>query len=412
MGNEKVNQRLLSRGNPPVNDKSDSDMEVYIRNKYEKRLYMTEGSYQAPSSTIFGSNSQPNLEQYSRQLQTLASMGFTNTSLCMQALQNSNGSIERAIELIVSRSEGKEPSRQKQINEPAYQIQLKQLGFSNTEANERAYKIANGNMEQTVSILIDAQTSRRTSQPPTPKISTPLVDLLDSNPSFQPYGAPSNNFQINQLFQLESQQNQQSIQQNFTGLQPNQIQFRNQMQQQQYFQQQMPIVQNNLQFNQKQTISQQQDPFQSFNYSPGNANFNPESTNQRNQFFPGATTQLNTGNNFDLSRPQIQLQNQLADPFQEQSMQFATAQQIIPNQSFNPTQMNSQEFLYQQEKVDFEAKKHSNQQKESILSMYKTTNAIPFQNQPQGIMNSNPFLSQIPHNQSSGMNPFGQINVF
>jgi hypothetical protein len=74
--------------------------------------------------------------------------------------------------------------------------------------------------------------------------------------------------------------------------------------------------------------------------------------------------------------------------------------------------MNSQEFLYQQEKVDFEAKKHSNQQKESILSMYKTTNAIPFQNQPQGIMNSNPFLSQIPHNQSSGINPFGQINVF
>ncbi|KAI8923503.1 putative GTPase activating protein for Arf-domain-containing protein [Entophlyctis helioformis] len=44
MGNRRVNEMLLSRGNAPrVNINSDSDMETYIRNKYDKKSYSLQG---------------------------------------------------------------------------------------------------------------------------------------------------------------------------------------------------------------------------------------------------------------------------------------------------------------------------------------------------------------------------------
>eukprot|EP00842_Homolaphlyctis_polyrhiza_P003317 jgi/Hompol1/3987/HPOL_006866-RA len=44
MGNSKVNEMLLSRGNmPSVNTNDDSQMETFIRNKYDKKFYSVYG---------------------------------------------------------------------------------------------------------------------------------------------------------------------------------------------------------------------------------------------------------------------------------------------------------------------------------------------------------------------------------
>ncbi|KAI8894055.1 putative GTPase activating protein for Arf-domain-containing protein [Globomyces pollinis-pini] len=219
MGNEKVNRKYLSKGNVShINEQNDADMEVFIRNKYERGLYSNDSIQKEHQSNVRKAYNASSDVFDERQMSTLISMGFNDRELNITALARSNGNIDNAIDFLISqkptskkpdsmvnqnqtvmRNLGKEsrvesrtqngdsgysynqaskgvfdyPKQMpvtidpKQLRHreqmyvvapplPTLQNKFEQLGFKNQEANESALRQANGDFERAVNILMDS----------------------------------------------------------------------------------------------------------------------------------------------------------------------------------------------------------------------------------------------------------------
>lgn len=340
-------------------------------------------------------------------------MGFQNQDLCLEALQKYNGSLEGAIEYILARpaqqtsskkQESKSPRPQAQ--EPEYQTQLRQLGFMNTDTNEQAYRMANGNFEQAVTLLIGAsgngrqpqyqvqqnyiqqqqqqqqnytqqnqfqqqknfiqpQQQLQTSNPKSNTINNDLLDIFGSNQQNSIIQAQNvtNNAQFqprnNQSQFVQSQMVSQGVNQwnssgksTFQNLsQSNQTQFA------------APSNINNpfSAFPDQATMNFEQQSKQEVSFHPSTYNQSKVQYNQQsfNQAVPMSAQQSN----------QNYIMQQQQNPFQAPPNQrsFVDTQTSVPG----PRYQDPQELLFQQQKLEFENKKTTEMQKDSILSMYK-----------------------------------------
>lgn len=116
-------------------------MENYIRDKYERKLFMTESNESAPLSLKSNSTDKPRANlldsdrlfefdgsndfkksdytdaNYSKQLTLLSEMGFTDSEFNYKTLKASNGNMQEALEIIVaSNQKSKRKSSERNIN--------------------------------------------------------------------------------------------------------------------------------------------------------------------------------------------------------------------------------------------------------------------------------------------------------
>ncbi|KAJ3413743.1 hypothetical protein HDV05_007646 [Chytridiales sp. JEL 0842] len=209
-GNKRVNDKYMVTNVAPPS-RHDSEMEKFIRNKYEKKLYMggngDGGSSSArASSSSSGAVTQSDLNNFAGQLRTLASMGFTDATKCVHALKQANASIDGAIEILVSGGDGGSsssapaPSRSSNTSKasPAasssqssqsnakYQgaiATLRSMGFENDAENLSALKQSNGQVEAAINVLISRQSAGVSMQSPTSRQApSPSVSFNLSKP--------------------------------------------------------------------------------------------------------------------------------------------------------------------------------------------------------------------------------------
>lgn len=93
------------------------DMEQYIRDKYERKLFMNPGS-RTPSTApmslgsaarkSFMDSARTTSNDFSTEIRQLNEMGFTNRQKCLNALESSNGNISQSIDILAA---SKSPSQ-------------------------------------------------------------------------------------------------------------------------------------------------------------------------------------------------------------------------------------------------------------------------------------------------------------
>ncbi|KNC99926.1 uncharacterized protein SPPG_05298 [Spizellomyces punctatus DAOM BR117] len=208
-GNKKANERFLAGGGPVVPSHSDYDMEMYIRNKYEKRTFESPGG----AARIQDANLARDATVYAAQLRTLAGMGFHDQARNIVALKRSNGNIDSAVELIVSLQRGdggqssaaggsKNASRsgtpgpssvrdtvhnQARNAVQAALISLQAMGFNNEEENLQALRATNGQLDAAANMLLDARNRRMSQQisaSAQPPALPPRNESIAANPNF------------------------------------------------------------------------------------------------------------------------------------------------------------------------------------------------------------------------------------
>ncbi|KAJ3281200.1 hypothetical protein HK104_000144, partial [Borealophlyctis nickersoniae] len=187
-GNLKANAKYLAGGGPPVPSESDSDMETYIRNKYEKRIYEIPGN-RSRTFTDVNSSASRDTANYASQLHALSNMGFTDVSRNLAALKRSKGAVDGAVEILVSNpgpdttparpaspmrtsslqahSQAPSPSQHQQQVQAALQTaleSLKNMGFDDEDANRGALRAAGGKMEAAANMLLDQRNKRMQGQ--------------------------------------------------------------------------------------------------------------------------------------------------------------------------------------------------------------------------------------------------------
>ena len=395
MGNDRVNLKYLSKRNPTPNVNSDSEMEEFIRNKYEKQIYSN------PLNPIQGfAQSSPAQSQYAKQITVLASMGFVNQTSCLDALRQTDGDIERAVDIIVANTpaspkRGSPPALSSRIITPAHQAQLKMLGFKNEDINERAFSAADGNIELTVTVLYDWQAAEA-------KLSQQTAKYLQSKKKY---------LETSEAQSFSQQQKSQPvISQHDPFQQPSsQLQSKPQPERQ--------LSAADELFSAFATPSQQS-PQQFSNTQ------NPQLSNQQGQQFANLKIQDYNGNdNFGSRQPQFYQQSQgfqqsqpPAAPKKQQSaaeeLFGAFAPSVIPSQSNQP--FSGQQTFNQTAQAN--ASTFGNQQNNYFADPQSfaptndpfSSNTIQQPNyQKPDAQQSNPFGSQPQQFQNQG-NPFGQ----
>lgn len=189
IGNTTVNERYLSKGVPPINTGSDQEMEIFIRNKYEKSLYSDSQAKLPAAKTSYS---------YPSQIAALCSMGFTDVELNIRILQTCDGNLPTAIEQLVKSSNdtnfkqssigsgnklrqgtadgatsrpgniiANHPTKEfAQISSPTSRyppniiLKLNQMGFRDNEEVENALLITDGHVEKALSLLLEWKTMR------------------------------------------------------------------------------------------------------------------------------------------------------------------------------------------------------------------------------------------------------------
>jgi hypothetical protein len=250
MGNDRVNQYYLSRGNAPaVNTQNDSDMEAFIRNKYEKKSFSLHSTASIETAVHHSSQQSPTANAstfpYSSQAQQLQTMGFKNQGINQEALSRTKGDLERAIEYIVARPSEPRSTLPRNLNSPQkqpdipkqqdnlvrlqvsnqYDSQLQQLqtmGFKNEQANKEALNRTKGNLESAIEYIVSQPQSVTMASPQdSPKSQNfsvaklqPQNDLLEifasPLPSQQQILQTQNQFLPHQLMQPQFNQFEQS----------------------------------------------------------------------------------------------------------------------------------------------------------------------------------------------------------
>ncbi|KAI9314962.1 hypothetical protein BX666DRAFT_1965134 [Dichotomocladium elegans] len=177
-GNDKVNLTVNphpDRNTIPVgDDEGDRALERFIRNKWEKRAFVTKpviAPPPVPSPKIPApaqnypkrSSSVPvvirDQEEYSASMGKLFEMGFRDTERNRQVLRHTKGNVSAAVDIL-----SRLPNAQRSIinsntnnNQPITLedklLRLNVLGFTNVAANQDALRRSGGNYEVAISIL-------------------------------------------------------------------------------------------------------------------------------------------------------------------------------------------------------------------------------------------------------------------
>ncbi|KAJ3233596.1 SPARC- modular calcium-binding protein 2 [Chytriomyces hyalinus] len=201
MGNRKANAMYLATFKPNSRAPS-NDTEVYrlIKEKYREKLYMrdkdkkgleergrssaskhTSANNRSVSTSSNTANTDVNIEAddhvtFAGQLKVLVSMGFTDTTKNLKALKRAKGGIDASVEILLSNpssSETRAPveKNQRQASATKTSVSSKQelsktlesalqflegMGFSDQADNLAALKKAGGNVDQAVTILMNA----------------------------------------------------------------------------------------------------------------------------------------------------------------------------------------------------------------------------------------------------------------
>ncbi|KAJ1987285.1 Gtpase activating protein [Dimargaris cristalligena] len=112
-GNAKVNAQYNPNAELHPPPSGDREMEQYIRNKYERRLFMTQSSREdrseSSSSRPPTGSSRAAIGISDTSMSKLRSMGFTDDTRNAQALRRSHGNLERAIDILVSEAPLSQP---------------------------------------------------------------------------------------------------------------------------------------------------------------------------------------------------------------------------------------------------------------------------------------------------------------
>ena len=230
-GNEKMNT-LYNPGNtvaPPYT----KDMEQFIRDKYERKIFMSERDKKnilrmqeqdraknVPTYLPLDINYQDKTK-FDGQLKSLKEMGFDNPTLNLVSLKACHGDLQKAIDYLVS--DGRSSSNSGSSNNsfvrkptsgvkidselPSYSSsvknsfssleislldKLKKMGFLNRDLNIKAMKLSNWKIEQAINYIVSHEESKDPEfilTPPPPALKTTLsasqhtslVNLMDKN---------------------------------------------------------------------------------------------------------------------------------------------------------------------------------------------------------------------------------------
>ncbi|KAJ9056784.1 Protein gts1 [Entomophthora muscae] len=154
-GNIKVNSLYLhNAGSRPI-PTDDEGMEQYIRDKYERQRFLRPGARTGSTETRVS-------DEYASSLKVLHDMGFTDMERNRKALVRAK-TVSAAIELMVNESDfspPKTPSMDPRL------AQLKAMGFEDQARNIVALRQSKGSVEQAIELLISQTSSRPTATSP------------------------------------------------------------------------------------------------------------------------------------------------------------------------------------------------------------------------------------------------------
>ncbi|CAG8670524.1 14479_t:CDS:2, partial [Rhizophagus irregularis] len=181
----------------PVNA-SDSEMERYIRNKYERQIYRDHPD--KPKQSTFSSSVPPptpprraandSIIKYNNNergnhdsaLRQLKDMGFTDHARNREVLNTTNGDLSAAIEILCRLPSGSAPSASSSIvsniSSDEKLTQLWNMGFQDEAKNRDALRRTGGNVEVAAALLLEARNAE--------SLNNNSTSSPKSNPSVNP----------------------------------------------------------------------------------------------------------------------------------------------------------------------------------------------------------------------------------
>ncbi|ORX86368.1 ArfGap-domain-containing protein [Anaeromyces robustus] len=102
-GNTNANNKYLGNAHPrpvPLSN-TDKDLEVFIRDKYERKYYMNSKFKEEEIKQTF---TESDYRQYSSQLNNLKDMGFSNETHNLMLLKQLNGNLDAVAEILITES--------------------------------------------------------------------------------------------------------------------------------------------------------------------------------------------------------------------------------------------------------------------------------------------------------------------
>ncbi|KAJ2355400.1 Gtpase activating protein, partial [Coemansia sp. RSA 2618] len=192
IGNQRANAYFNPHADRHPAPRSDRDVERYIRDKYERRLFVDRNSGVADPSVIGASAAaalaRPGATGVSGEaaaLTRLHELGFTDVRANHAALQQSAHDVERAAALL----RGDTGGRGARVRESDPRVkQLLNMGFSSAAQNAHALEACAGDVNRAIELLLsDNAPPRSAAKAPLPPAKSPQVppkspsDLLDGD---------------------------------------------------------------------------------------------------------------------------------------------------------------------------------------------------------------------------------------
>ncbi|KAJ2482737.1 Gtpase activating protein [Coemansia sp. RSA 2131] len=185
LGNTRANAYFNPHADRHPAPRSDRDVERYIRDKYERRMFVDRSSGAADPSVVGAQPPAPVAAQgEASALTRLHEMGFTDVRANHAALQQCAMDVDRAAAVLRGESSGVSES------DPRVR-QLLNMGFASAAQNARALDASDGDVNRAIEVLLGDNAPPRSasaSQPPKPPAKSPRVvpnppanDLLDTD---------------------------------------------------------------------------------------------------------------------------------------------------------------------------------------------------------------------------------------
>ncbi|KNE71323.1 hypothetical protein AMAG_15562 [Allomyces macrogynus ATCC 38327] len=170
-GNAKANALFNPNGITPPRNASDRDLENYIRDKYERRVFASQAGRAAAMGSSSGS---AGVNRYPTELRQLHDMGFTYDPWNNQVLNETKGNLQAAIDKLITMgtppsTSSSGPSRSapqphavplahaKVVVDKSSPLlrQLKGMGFTDERLNLVALQKADGDLDGAIMLLTD-----------------------------------------------------------------------------------------------------------------------------------------------------------------------------------------------------------------------------------------------------------------
>ncbi|KAJ1760853.1 Gtpase activating protein [Coemansia sp. RSA 1807] len=183
VGNTRANAYFNPHADRHPAPRSDRDVERYIRDKYERRIFV-DRTMGAADPSVVGAKPPVAAQGEASALTRLHELGFTDVRANHAALQKCAMDVDRAAAVLRGESSGVSES------DPRVR-QLLNMGFASAAQNARALDASDGDVNRAIEVLLGDNAPPRSasaSQPPKPPAKSPRVvpnppanDLLDTD---------------------------------------------------------------------------------------------------------------------------------------------------------------------------------------------------------------------------------------